>query len=156
MNLSWSYSTERRRQMPAYASVKPPGAPDCWGDNWNPEDDVCANVCGFDGSCGVRYRKIYGDPHEDDYEPSTPSGRVAVVRRGRGRVVTTSSSSHSRGQALARSRVSDGHPIIPEEEQENISLMHKVFHNTKVGMARAALDEVYDVFLRSLLKIPKF
>ena len=141
--------------MSAYASTKPPGAPDCWGDNWNPEDDVCSNVCGFNGSCGVRYRKVYGDPY-DDYESSTPSGRVAVVRRGRGRIVSSAPTQGRTSGSLVRNRVSEGHPIIPDEEQQNVGLMKKVVHNTKVGAARAALDEVYDLFLRSLLKIPKY
>ena len=142
--------------MGVYANAKPPGAPDCWGDNWNPEDDVCSESCGFDGSCGVKYRKTYGDPY-DEYEPVTQSGRVSVVRRtGRGRIIS-SSSQRSRGGVLSsRSTVSDGHPIIPEDEQEDVGLFQKVLHNSKIGAARAALDETYDLMVRRLLKIPKF
>lgn len=135
----------------SYANTMPPGAPTCWGEGFDPEDETCDMQCGFAGSCRVRFRKAYG---RDDLVNDYSGGRVSVVRRS-----GTSSNKTSASRAVGRTfngQSYDGHDMFSEEEQEGIPLLNKLAHNIKVGIARSVLDDTYDLFLRRLLRIRKF
>jgi len=131
-----------------FSSNPPKNAPDCWGEGYDGHDDVCQDQCGYSGSCRIRFWKTYG--RDEDDEDETPR-RVSIVRRSgsKGRQVS------STAKRILESRRQD-HPIISDEEQDEVPLVRKVVLNAILGSAQASMDETYDLLTRRLKKIPKF